>query len=434
MYCIKCGKKNYDDHEYCIFCGGKLTDSKIPVSSKELNKAKINSSNIAKILVVIFLLVIAGTITITNLSRVTPTSNSSTNNNTSERLDTKKEIDNTGTVVQVLCDKAGGSGTMMTEDGLILTNYHVIKGATSCLVTIPDKLTGEPVEIYYAKTIIVPKLSNLYDIATLEIDGVYTDEDGKTWGTYPNKFTFFQRPESCSTNPWKLGEPIKIYGYPATSHNYNLTITEGIISNFSDGYILTSAKIDSGNSGGLAVNQEGCMVGIPSAVLEGNYQNLGVIIPSELIVEFLNEASDQLSSNDTTSQENQINNKPMLVPSTKIESESPTSEINKSSSQWVGTFCPNPVEMINITSLEALGGGKVRISWTPLAHSASSYSIFHSTSANGFTLLTSSGSSGLTEIGGLTVNTNHYFLVQFDWYEGSNHICATSYSKSILVK
>jgi S1-C subfamily serine protease len=66
-----------------------------------------------------------------------------------------------------------------------------------------------------------------------------------------------------------------------------------VISSFSDeGVILTSAKIDQGNSGGLAVDQKGCMVGVPVAVSEGTYQNLGVIISTDLILEF----SDKLDT------------------------------------------------------------------------------------------------------------------------------------------
>ncbi len=287
MQCINCGKEIGEQSEFCIFCGNNLIGNKESISNITAVKSKVSSNTVGKIFLVVSLLVIVGTIAVTNLLRT------ATVDNTTEELEAKKEIDNTRAVVQILCNKSAGSGTMMTEEGLILTNYHVVEGEEYCVVTIPNATTGEPEEIYYASVITIPELSELYDIATLEIDSVYTDEEGKTLGAYPNKFSYFQRLESCSDDPWKLGEPIKIFGYPATSHNYNLTITEGIISNFSDGYILTSAKIDSGNSGGLAINQEGCMVGIPSAVLEGDYQNLGVIIPSDIIIEFINEVSAQ---------------------------------------------------------------------------------------------------------------------------------------------
>ncbi len=196
-------------------------------------------------------------------------------------------------VVNVFCDnKEGGSGTIWLTDGTILTNNHVIAGSKGCLVSLPDPNTGAPAEIYNAEPYIVPKLSKQYDMAVLVVTSAYKDSDGKVWGTYPKTFSAFVFPSSCKNNSPKLGDAVRIYGYPVTSGGYNLTITDGIISSFSDdGDILTSANIDNGNSGGLAVDQNDCMVGIPSAVLTGNYQNLGVIIPVNIISEFLNKAS-----------------------------------------------------------------------------------------------------------------------------------------------
>ncbi|MBU6321027.1 MAG: trypsin-like peptidase domain-containing protein [Patescibacteria group bacterium] len=195
-------------------------------------------------------------------------------------------------MVDINCDTGyGGSGTVFTSDGTILTNNHVIQGAKECEVTIPDPATGQISKIYKAVPSIVPKLSKKYDVATLKIDAAYTDKNGKTWGTYPATFTAFVSPSTCDpTQPSKLGDSVRIYGYPVTSGGYNLTVTDGLLSSFSDnGYILTSAKVDSGNSGGLAVDQDGCWLGIPSAVEAGNYQNLGVIIPGEVVAaNFLN--------------------------------------------------------------------------------------------------------------------------------------------------
>ncbi len=181
---------------------------------------------------------------------------------------------------------------MILEDGTLVTNNHVVSGSKLCFVTIPDSETGAPVEIYEAKPLVVTDLSEQYDIAMLSIDSVYTDSDGKVWGIYPKTFSTFLNPESCKNKTPKLGDDVRIYGYPVTSGGYNLTVTDGVISSFSsDGNILTSAKIDSGNSGGLAVDQDNCLLGIPSAVLTGNYENLGVIIPVNVISEFFNKVS-----------------------------------------------------------------------------------------------------------------------------------------------
>lgn len=207
-------------------------------------------------------------------------------------------------VVNIVCvsknsnEESGGSGTIISEDGTIITNAHVIPQVGEvpsvlndrCLIALPDEATGQPKEFYLAKPEITKDLSKQYDIAILRIDSVYTDKDGKTWGTYPKTFPELQGNSNCAKGHIKLGDSLKIYGYPVTSGGYNLTVTDGVVSSFnSDGTILTSAKIDSGNSGGLAVDYEGCFIGIPSAIVQGNYQNLGVIIPPNLIKDFSDE-------------------------------------------------------------------------------------------------------------------------------------------------
>ena len=155
------------------------------------------------------------------------------------------------------------------------------------MVILPDSQTGQPEEIYLADPFVLPEISDTYDLAVLVIYDNYIDEEGTIYGSYPREFPSFEENESCSIGEFKLGESIRIFGYPEVSGGMSLTITEGVISSFTEGYILTSAKIDSGNSGGLAVSEEGCSVGIPSAVNVGTYQNLGVIIPNSVIDEFL---------------------------------------------------------------------------------------------------------------------------------------------------
>ena len=212
------------------------------------------------------------------------------------------QADNTQSVVNVICDNGnGGSGSIYTSGGVVLTNNHVIAKSKSCLVAIPDPATGSAAEIYEATPVIVPKLSAEYDIAMLQIDGPYTDSSGTTWGDYPTTFPAFVSPAACTGAPLQLGEPLKIYGYPISSGGYNLTVTEGIVSSFSDdGRVLTDAEVDSGNSGGLAVDKDGCFVGIPSAVQLGNYQNLGVIIPWNIVQQFLDSANATQPSSSAT--------------------------------------------------------------------------------------------------------------------------------------
>lgn len=213
-------------------------------------------------------------------------------------------------VVNIICESSldgelsGGSGTLISSDGIILTANHIFPQdadniyitSDGCLVTIPDEITGAPAEMYWAKPAILSGISDLYDMAFLQISNAYTDESGIPHGQYPNTFYSFmdtqKYKEVCESNKYlntQLGDRIKILGYPTTSGGIALTITEGVISAISeDGRLLTSAKIDSGNSGGIAVSELGCMVGMPIAVMEGDHEKLGQIISGDEIVKFFN--------------------------------------------------------------------------------------------------------------------------------------------------
>lgn len=188
----------------------------------------------------------------------------------------------------------GGSGTIIDPEGLVLTNSHVIPQESEyldinkegCFVIINNQKTQEP-EIYLANPIVIPELSDTYDIAYLKIYDVYIDEKYKKWGEYPKIFPSFKDGSACADETVKLGEQVRVYGYPISTGGASLTVTDGIVSSLpGEGLILTSAKIDQGNSGGVAVDSNGCMIGIPSAVSKGEYENMGVIISTNLISEF----------------------------------------------------------------------------------------------------------------------------------------------------
>jgi len=290
MFCKNCGKQVKLTDRFCNNCGQEIKISRFDIlKNKSIFIIRKNKRIIISLIVVFIIVVIFVSM------------------ESEQKFDSKNNIVqessfNIGydqnkialSVVNIFCDNdEGGSGTIMSEEGLILTNNHVIANSTYCLVILPDEKTGQPAEMYKAEPIIIPDLSEEYDLAGLAINDSFTDEDGKTWGTYPTVFSSFVTSNNCSSYSPRLGEDVIIYGYPVTSGGYNLTITDGVISSFNDdGTILTSAKIDSGNSGGLAINKNGCFVGVPSAVINGNYQNLGVIIPQSLIDEFIDQASN----------------------------------------------------------------------------------------------------------------------------------------------
>jgi len=199
---------------------------------------------------------------------------------------------------------SGGSGVILTEDGIVLTNSHIIPqnetnilvDEVGCLVVLPDPTTGHPSEIYLANPIVIPGISDDYDLAYMQIyDAFYDEETEEYKGTYPKIFPAFDDTTRCSNENVALGESVRIFGYPAISGGYSLTITDGIVSSFpGDGTIVTSAKISHGNSGGLAVDKNGCMIGVPSLVSSDEYESLGVIYSMDLVNKFSEEVSRYL--------------------------------------------------------------------------------------------------------------------------------------------
>jgi len=79
----------------------------------------------------------------------------------------------------------------------------------------------------------------------------------------------------------KIGDHLSVLGYPAIGGE-TLTVTEGIISGFEfqgeTRFIKSSAKLDHGNSGGVAIMDSGCIVGIPTFVQRGQLESMGRIL------------------------------------------------------------------------------------------------------------------------------------------------------------
>ena len=84
----------------------------------------------------------------------------------------------------------------------------------------------------------------------------------------------------------EIGEKIVVLGYPGNGSKEGITVTEGIISGYDHAYYVTSAKIDHGNSGGIAISlKNNCIVGIPSASVGGKLESLGRILSSKAVLE-----------------------------------------------------------------------------------------------------------------------------------------------------
>ena len=161
----------------------------------------------------------------------------------------------------------GGSGTIISTSGYLLTNYHVIfndetnKEIKRHAIRFTDSPSKEPVIKGIATIAMsIPKL----DLALLKIT---EDEKGNPIAT-DRKFV-----ASPVGNPFEmvLGEHLTIAGYPGIGGR-TITFTTGVFSgwtsenyrNSGTNWIKTDGKISSGNSGGGAFDEQGNLVGVPT--------------------------------------------------------------------------------------------------------------------------------------------------------------------------
>ena len=176
-----------------------------------------------------------------------------------------------------------GSGTIISPTGLIVTNRHVIENSDDWEIAMPRDIDERPVPLYRAS---LRGYSQEVDIAILEIDRW---ADGK-----PLVSEDLDLPTAVEAD-WHLrrGDYVGLLGYPGIGGGL-LTFTEGGITTVHRGSVggetavvayQTDAEIAPGNSGGLAVNSSGQMVGVPSAAAtESTGGRLAVIITLEAVV------------------------------------------------------------------------------------------------------------------------------------------------------
>jgi serine protease Do len=172
--------------------------------------------------------------------------------------------------------RASGSGVVVSDDGYIVTNNHVIDEASEIKVTLSNK------KIYTAKLIGADPSS---DLAMLKIE-----EKGLPFILYGN------------SDLVKIGQWVLAVGYPL---NLETTVTAGIVSAKSrslglnarrsntpiESFIQTDAAVNQGNSGGALVNTNGELVGIVSAIASptGAYAGYSYAIPVNIVKKIIND-------------------------------------------------------------------------------------------------------------------------------------------------
>ena len=159
-----------------------------------------------------------------------------------------------------------GSGVLISKDGVVLTNYHVVEDAESVEVTLQDGRTITSKDI---------RRDSKSDLAVVKLDG----------GDKPFPFLTFADSDTA-----EVGDRVLAAGAP-----FGLTgsVTHGILSaksrqnlrlNQYEDFVQTDAAINPGNSGGPLVDMNGQIVGINSAIKtrSGGFQGVGLAISSNL--------------------------------------------------------------------------------------------------------------------------------------------------------
>jgi serine protease Do len=175
-----------------------------------------------------------------------------------------------GRNAQPQVQRASGSGVIVSADGYIVTNNHVVDGADEFTVTLSNNKT------YKGKLIGKDPSS---DLAVVKIDASNLPYMG-----------------FANSDDVHLGQWVLAIGYPL---NLDATVTSGIVSAKSrslginsrqsktplEAFIQTDAAINPGNSGGALVNLDGDLVGINSAIASptGSYAGYGYAIPSNMV-------------------------------------------------------------------------------------------------------------------------------------------------------
>ena len=164
---------------------------------------------------------------------------------------------------------AYGSGVVLTPDGYIVTNNHVVEGADEVEVTFNNKVK---------KTASIIGTDPTTDLALIKVEA--SDLPFLTFGDSDNV---------------RIGEWVLAVGNP---FNLTSTVTAGIVSakarNLSilgegtsvESFIQTDAAVNPGNSGGALVNTKGELIGINAAIAShtGSYEGYSFAIPSNIVL------------------------------------------------------------------------------------------------------------------------------------------------------
>lgn len=169
-------------------------------------------------------------------------------------------------VVTIKHDEGHGSGFFISEDGYLITNYHVIKNKKQVDVQLNESVT---------LTADVVRGDEIYDVALLKISGQN-----------------FRGLSFINSDSAQVGEDVFAIGTPSDI-SLGQSVTKGIISGkrkiAEKVYLQTDVTINRGNSGGPLLNEDGEVIGMVTMKLIGDgIEGIGFCVPSNTIIEVLN--------------------------------------------------------------------------------------------------------------------------------------------------
>ena len=169
-----------------------------------------------------------------------------------------------------------GSGVILSPDGIVVSNYHVVAQATDIRVVTNDR------HEYDARVVLADKEA---DLAILQLEGA------EALPSLPLR----------NSDHVEVGELVLAIGNP---FGVGQTVSSGIVSGLARSgaatgnargyFIQTDAPINPGNSGGALIDVNGALIGINSRILSrsGGSNGIGFAIPANLVAQFVKQARD----------------------------------------------------------------------------------------------------------------------------------------------
>ena len=200
-------------------------------------------------------------------------------------LENGKIVEGSGEYIDV---EKSGSGTIFFKNNgqfpFVISNSHIVVNGNQCVISTP-KFSGF---YYYDSFAVIPSADLDVSIFFLPDESATGMKFGPIGGSpSASALTWIKNYKYCTPSDVQIGDKVYILGYPAIGGE-TITMTEGIISGYDNNFYKTSAKIDQGNSGGVAVlGKKNCYLGIPTSATVGEVESLGRILDLTYMEKYL---------------------------------------------------------------------------------------------------------------------------------------------------